>query len=71
MERIAQHYAFNQWPPVSFWSNNDVMADQATRQLILEWGLGMLQIKDLCCGYGDMIVIRDINFDLRREELLL
>jgi branched-chain amino acid transport system ATP-binding protein len=24
----------------------------------------MLQIKDLCCGYGDMIVLRDINFEL-------
>ena len=24
----------------------------------------MLQIKDLCCGYGDMTVIRDINFEL-------
>lgn len=24
----------------------------------------MLQITDLCCGYGDMIVLRDINFEL-------
>jgi branched-chain amino acid transport system ATP-binding protein len=24
----------------------------------------MLQIKDLCCGYGDMTVLRDINFEL-------
>ena len=31
----------------------------------------MLQISDLCCGYGDMTVIRDINFELEREGLLL
>lgn len=24
----------------------------------------MLQIKDLCCGYGNMTVLRDINFEL-------
>ena len=30
----------------------------------------MLQIKDLCCGYGDMIVIRDINFDLEEGGTL-
>ena len=30
----------------------------------------MLQIKDLCCGYGDMTVIRDINFDLEEGGTL-
>ena len=30
----------------------------------------MLQIKDLCCGYGDMTVIRDINFELEEGGTL-
>ena len=30
----------------------------------------MLQIKDLCCGYGEMAVIRDINFDLEEGGTL-
>jgi branched-chain amino acid transport system ATP-binding protein len=30
----------------------------------------MLQIKDLCCGYGDMTVLRDINFELGEGETL-
>ena len=30
----------------------------------------MLQIKDLCCGYGDMTVIRGINFELEEGGTL-
>ncbi len=30
----------------------------------------MLQIKGLCCGYGDMTVIRDINFELQEGGTL-
>ena len=30
----------------------------------------MLQIKDLCCGYGDMTVIRDINFEIEEGGTL-
>ena len=30
----------------------------------------MLQITDLCCGYGDMTVIRDINFALEKGGTL-
>ena len=30
----------------------------------------MLQIKDLCCGYGDMTVLRDINFELKEGGTL-
>ena len=30
----------------------------------------MLQIKDLCCGYGDVTVLRDINFELEEGETL-
>ncbi len=30
----------------------------------------MLQIEGLCCGYGDMTVIRDINFELQEGETL-
>tara|TARA_B100000989_G_scaffold288100_1_gene258461 strand:+ start:54 stop:734 length:681 start_codon:yes stop_codon:yes gene_type:complete len=30
----------------------------------------MLQIKDLCCGYGDMTVLRDISFVLDEGETL-
>ncbi len=28
----------------------------------------MLQIRDLCCGYGDMTVLRDINFEIEKGE---
>ena len=30
----------------------------------------MLQIKDLCCGYGDVAVLRDINFELEEGGTL-
>ncbi len=30
----------------------------------------MLQITDLCCGYGDMTVLRDINFELEERGTL-
>ena len=30
----------------------------------------MLQITDLCCGYGDMTVIRDINFEVEEGRTL-
>ena len=30
----------------------------------------MLQIRDLCCGYGEMTVIRDINFELEEGGTL-
>ena len=30
----------------------------------------MLQITDLCCGYKDMIVLRDINFELEKRGTL-
>ena len=30
----------------------------------------MLQVTDLCCGYGDMTVIRDINFALEKGGTL-
>ena len=30
----------------------------------------MLQITDLCCGYGEMIVLRDINFELEEQGTL-
>lgn len=28
----------------------------------------MLQIRDLCCGYGDITVLRDINFEIEKGE---
>ena len=30
----------------------------------------MLQIRDLCCGYGGMTVLRDINFELEKRGTL-
>ena len=30
----------------------------------------MLQITNLCCGYGDMIVLRDISFELEKRGTL-
>ena len=30
----------------------------------------MLQIRDLCCGYRDITVLRDINFEIEEGETL-
>ena len=45
------------------------MADPEVRQAYLGVDV-MWQIKDLFCGYGDITVLRDINFEIGQGETL-